>query len=969
VARKIVIDNSNGEVRAAVIEDGKLADLFIERSRHPSVLGNIYKGKVDNVLPGMQASFVDIGLEKNAFLYVDDAMASLPEIVRATRNGDDVELPKSRGKSIKELLKPGQDVLVQVTKEAIGTKGARVVTDVTLAGRYVVLIPSVNYVGVSRKIVDDGTRDRLRKLANKAKPRGMGLIVRTVAEEQSDEEIVRDIDFLTRAWKKIRARAARSKPPYLLHYDADLVYRMARDYFGDDVTEFTVNTIADYNKVSDLLHLDEMEKDPRIRLYSDKKPVFEAYGIEDEIWKATRRKVWLSSGGYLIFDTTEALTVVDVNTGKFTGSKDLEDTAFRNNIEAAGEIARQLRLRNIGGIIIADFIDMESEDHKRRVLDELEKHLVRDKAKTSVLGITKLGLIEMTRKKSQQGLVELTHRVCDVCDGRGKVISEETLALRAERLIKREAATTDMQALLIGLNPYVAEELSQDGSAAIKQLEEQTLRDIFIKADASLAREDVKVLAAGSLEEILALVHPVKKGEIVEIVIGQPDEARNEYGIGMYGGLPIHVEDAGEMVGKSVKAKIIRVFKGFAKARIEGRPHVFKPSVRAEEEFDEDFDEEAALLAEERLEEAGAQAVREAGTAQEVKKKRRRRRHRKPAKETAAAADEGQQEKPQAVHVPAEQPPAVRDTDADAAGIQGSQAVLVGEALIDVAKAKKKRRRRRRGKKPAAGEGAPAADAAAKAETAGAADVQGAVRQGANEHAPETAVGRTEASHTAAKAADAHKGQVELPTRAVTGIDTPKAAPSGVANAASAEVHIGRPQEGATGHVTKREGPAEAVAKAPTEVGRYSQEERKAAAKAEPKPVAEPSREREGKPDAKAIPAVKKAEGAIEPAGAEAPKKKAPAKRRASSAKAKETKAEAETEKEGAPAKAKAKPAAKAKSSAAAGKGVTGEEAKKPSKAAESEGEAEAKPKRPSSRRKTTKKEAGEPQVVDTEGR
>ena len=461
MARKIVIDNSNGEVRAAVIEDGKLADLFIERSRHPSVLGNIYKGKVENVLPGMQAAFVDIGLEKNAFLYVDDAMASLPDIVKSTRNGDEVELPKSRGKSIKELLKPGQEVLVQVTKEAIGTKGARVVTDVTLAGRYVVLIPSVNYVGVSRKIQEDSVRDRLRDLAHKVKPRGMGLIVRTVAEEQPDEEVVRDIEFLNRAWKKIRAKSARSKAPYLLHYDADLVYRMARDYFGDDVTEFTVNTPVDYNKVSDLLHIDEGEKDPRIRLYADKKPVFEAYGIEEEIWKATRRKVWLNSGGYLIFDTTEALTVIDVNTGKFTGSKDLADTAFRNNLEAAAELARQIRLRNIGGILIADFIDMESDDHKKRVLEELEKHLTKDKARTSVLGITKLGLIEMTRKKSQQGLVELTHRVCDVCDGRGKVISEETLALRAERLIKREAAATDMQALLIGLNPYVAGELSQ----------------------------------------------------------------------------------------------------------------------------------------------------------------------------------------------------------------------------------------------------------------------------------------------------------------------------------------------------------------------------------------------------------------------------------------------------------------------------------------------------------------------------
>lgn len=710
MARKIVIDNSSGEVRAAVIEDGRLADLFIERSRHPSVLGNIYKGKVENVLPGMQAAFVDVGLEKNAFLYVDDALASLPEIIKSTKNGDEVELPKSRGKSIRELLKPGQEVLVQVTKEAIGTKGARVVTDVTLAGRYVVLIPSVNYVGVSRKIVDDEVRDRLRKLANKAKPRGMGLIVRTVAEDQTDEEIVRDIDFLTRAWRKIRGKAAKAKAPHLLHYDADLVYRMARDYFGDDVSEFTVNTVADYSKVSDLLHIDEKEKDPRIRLYSDKKPVFEAYGIEEEIWKATRRKVWLSSGGYLIFDTTEALTVVDVNTGKFTGSKDLEDTAFRNNLEAAQEIARQLRLRNIGGIIIADFIDMESEEHRKKVLENLEKHLSRDKARTSVLGITKLGLIEMTRKKSQQGLVELTHRVCDVCEGRGKVISEETLALRAERLIKREAATTDMQALLIGLNPYVAEELSQEGFAAIKELELQTSRDIFIKSDTNLAREDVKVIAAGSLEEMLAIVSPVKKGEAFEVTIGQPNQERPEYGIGIHKGMPVHVEDAGNLVGQAVKVKVVRLFKGYAKARIEGRQAPIRRVLEHESEDEADELllskelEMGAVEAADDIDEAGEPAT-EGQTLQETKKKRRRRRHRRgnkdkesiaPATEASPTAEDMAVELGDVAEVPSEATEYEAEGEADEA--TPVEAIKDGQLTAEVKK--KRRRRRRRSKRP-----------------------------------------------------------------------------------------------------------------------------------------------------------------------------------------------------------------------------------------------------------------------------
>ena len=727
MARKIVIDNSNGEVRAAVIEDGKLADLFLDRSRHPSVLGNIYKGKVENVLPGMQAAFVDIGLEKNAFLYVDDAAASLPDIVKSTRNGDEVELPKARGKSIKDLLKPGQEVLVQVTKEAIGTKGARVVTDVTLAGRYVVLIPSVNYVGVSRKISDDGVRDRLRDLAHKVKPRGMGLIVRTVAEEQSEEEVIRDIEFLTRAWKKIKAKSARVKAPSMIHYDADLVYRMARDYFGDDVTEFTVNTQGDYSKVSDLLHLEEGEKDPRIRLYADKKPVFEAYGIEEEIWKATRRKVWLNSGGYLIFDTTEALTVIDVNTGKFTGSKDLEDTAFRNNMEAAAELARQIRLRNIGGILIADFIDMESEDHRKRVLEELEKHLTKDKARTSVLGITKLGLIEMTRKKSQQGLVELTHRTCDICDGRGKVISEETLALRAERLIKREAAATDMQALLIGLNPYVAGELSHDNSAAIVELEAQTMRDIFIKADPNLGRDDVKVIAIGSLEEILALVHPVKKSDVIEVAVSKVNAERPEQGIGTYKGMEIHIEDAAALVGKTVKAKVSRVFKTYAKARVEGQPEVRRQYRSIQDEDDED-----ALILEAREPRKQAPAVKaadapaaempaaaqeEAGadTVQEIKKKRRRRRHRRGSKDKAASAAASAEALDKDEAAPSEEEEAEAEPSVTEAPDASVSEKPLDQASEQAAPAKKRRRRRHRSRKPAAQPAGSDSSAAAQA--------------------------------------------------------------------------------------------------------------------------------------------------------------------------------------------------------------------------------------------------------------
>lgn len=859
MARKIVIDNSNGEVRAAVIEDGKLADLFLDRSRHPSVLGNIYKGKVENVLPGMQAAFVDIGLEKNAFLYVDDAAASLPDIVKSTRNGDEVELPKARGKSIRELLKPGQEVLVQVTKEAIGTKGARVVTDVTLAGRYVVLIPSVNYVGVSRKISDDSVRDRLRDLAHKVKPRGMGLIVRTVAEEQSEEEVIRDIEFLTRAWKKIKAKSSRVKAPSMIHYDADLVYRMARDYFGDDVTEFTVNTQGDYSKVSDLLHIEEGEKDPRIRLYGDKKPVFEAYGIEEEIWKATRRKVWLNSGGYLIFDTTEALTVIDVNTGKFTGNKDLEDTAFRNNMEAAAELARQIRLRNIGGILIADFIDMESEDHRKRVLEELEKHLTKDKARTSVLGITKLGLIEMTRKKSQQGLVELTHRTCDICDGRGKVISEETLALRAERLIKREAASTDMQALLIGLNPYVAGELSHDNSAAIVELEAQTMRDIFIKADPNLGRDDVKVIAIGSLEEILALVHPVKKSDVIEVSISRLNPDKPEQGIGTYKGMEIHIEDAASLVGKTVKVKISRVFKAFAKARVDGQPEIRRPYRNIQED-----DEEDALIAEVReprkqlppkkQEEAEAadqpQATQqdEAGpeAVQEVKKKRRRRRHRRSAKDRAAGAVTAAEAPDNEEGLPEEVPELDAEPIAEDPAGEAIAEKLPEQAPDQAAPAKKRRRRRHRSRKPAAQQQTPDGSQTPQAGEEAAPMTES--KESAQATAP-TAVPAAEQGLKPEAAASKETTPVEKPA-AEKPLEPPskpeeKKAPSRRGRKPAAKKQPVKTDEGApAGAVKKTSGDAknETSMKAAKEVQPEARKEAKPEAAAEPVPEQKPKR-------------------------------------------------------------------------------------------------------------------------------
>ena len=477
MAREIVVNSDNGEVRAAILENGKLVDLFVERSVHPRYAGNIYKGVVENVLPGMQAAFVNIGLERNAFLYVDDALAGRngrnSRMVREA-DGEEISVPRKKSTSIKDILKPGQEIMVQVTKEPIGTKGARVVTDVTLPGRYVVLMPTVDYVGVSRRIEEEGERERLRKIAQSSKPRRVGVIVRTVAEGKNQEEIASDIQFLVKLWRRIQGRNRRARGSTLLHQEYDLAFRLVRDHFAADVTKFAVDDPKEHRKVLDLSRMYSETMRDRIHLYTGQEPIFDTYGLEEEIARTLRRKVWLSCGGYIVIDNTEALTAIDVNTGKYIGSTSLADTVLKTNLEAAEEIARQLRLRNIGGIIVIDFIDMENDAHQRKVTDKLEEALARDKTKATVLGFTHLGLVEMTRKKVQEGLAESMTKVCPTCDGRGRILSEETLSFRAMRAIKKEALSTDQPAMLVLLHPSVAAMLIGAGGYNLSALEQET---------------------------------------------------------------------------------------------------------------------------------------------------------------------------------------------------------------------------------------------------------------------------------------------------------------------------------------------------------------------------------------------------------------------------------------------------------------------------------------------------------------
>ena len=410
---KVILVNSKEEdVRIAVLEDGVAAEIYLDHKQSQRLVGNIYKGRVENVLPGMQAAFVDVGLEKNAFLYIEDALPA--RHIEGKSGSRDYS-----GIYIRDVLKRDQEILVQVAKEHTGAKGPRVTTHITLPGRYAVLMPMTDYVGVSRRITGEKERERLKELATRVKPEDMGVIVRTVAEGVEGDEFRRDIDIIGELWQNTLRRSAQFPAPYLAHRDLDLVRRTIRDIFAGDVDRMLVDSRHEYEKILELLDVVGPHLKQRVYL-EEGKDLFAYYGVEHEIERALRRKARLKSGGYLIIDQTEALTVIDVNTGKYVGTTNLEDTALKTNLEAAKEVVRHLRLRNISGIIIIDFIDMQNEENRLAVLNLLEEETKKDRTKTSIFGLTRLGLVEMTRKKTWPSLSEVLQKPCSYCGGRGK---------------------------------------------------------------------------------------------------------------------------------------------------------------------------------------------------------------------------------------------------------------------------------------------------------------------------------------------------------------------------------------------------------------------------------------------------------------------------------------------------------------------------------------------------------------------
>lgn len=450
--KEILVDANAFNIRVAVVEDGTPVELYVEQEGSERLVGNIYLGKVQNVLPGMQAAFIDIGLEKNAFLYAGDVFSP----------GDAYDeldsIPET--KKIGDMLKPGQSILVQVAKDPIGTKGARVTTHLTLAGRSLVLMPTVDYVGVSRRIEKEEERNRLRKIIKELKPKDVGIIVRTASAGRTKEAFQEEIESLQKLYQDIQTRAIKVKAPKLLHEEQSLLFRTVRDLLMKDVDRVFVNDIPTFEKIKEIADVMAPKLKPRI-LYKDSEALFDRYDTESKIEKALSRKVWLKSGGYLIIDRAEALTVIDVNTGKFVGKDNLEKTITATNCEAAEEIALQLRLRDIGGIVIIDFIDMETEAHRQLVLQTLKNAMHDDHTRSHVFGFTHLGLVELTRKKTGRSIGDTLKVTCPCCEGEAKVLSPYSVFNRLRKQTLQILKGTKVRRMYIEVHPTVKEAMEK----------------------------------------------------------------------------------------------------------------------------------------------------------------------------------------------------------------------------------------------------------------------------------------------------------------------------------------------------------------------------------------------------------------------------------------------------------------------------------------------------------------------------
>ena len=459
MSEEILINVTPPETRVAVIENGVLQELIIERTRERGLVGNIYKGEVCRVLPGMQAAFVDIGLPKAAFIHISDLCAK--------------EIEEKKSDQIEHYLREGQQLVVQVVKDPLGSKGARLTTEISIPSRYQVYMPYSNNSGVSQRIEIEAEKTRLRTCLDvfRQEHKCGGFIARTAAECVSEEVLIADMTFLLKLWESILKKIVLAKPKQFIHKDLPLSIRTLRDLYKESLDRVRVDSKETYHSLLEFAEVFVPEIVPVIEHYSGECPVFDIYSVEDEIKKALDRKVKLKSGGYLIFDQTEAMTTVDVNTGGYVGGRNLEETIFKTNLEAAQTIARQLRLRNLGGIIIIDFIDMKSEDHKKSVLQALERHLEKDRAKTKITEVSVLGLVEMTRKRTRESLQHILCEPCSACGGRGVLKTPESMCLEIFREIIREVRLYKVKTLLVLAANEVVEMLLDEEADMLAELE------------------------------------------------------------------------------------------------------------------------------------------------------------------------------------------------------------------------------------------------------------------------------------------------------------------------------------------------------------------------------------------------------------------------------------------------------------------------------------------------------------------
>jgi ribonuclease G len=758
--RELLVSVDVGEQRVAVLEDDRVAEVYLERPERRSIAGNIYLGVVDNVLPGMEAAFVEIGLEKNGFLYVDEIV--VPELEG-----------KRHGKRIQDLIARGQTILVQAVKDPMKTKGARLTTELSLPGRFVVFVPSGEGLGVSRRLPDE-ERGRLKDIIKALDVPEGGVIVRTAAEGASAEDVERDLVFLQRLWKSIQARAKEAKPPTLIYQEAELPLRVIRDLFTGDFERALIDHERTHRRIVGYLKKTSPHMVERVVRYKEREPLFDTMGVDAEIRSTLSRRVDLPSGGYLIFDYAEAFTVIDVNTGRFVGSRSktsgarLEDTITKNNLEAVKEVVRQLRLRDIGGIIVIDFIDMANPKNRVTVEEALRTELERDRTKTYVVEISPLGLVEMTRQNVTDGPREILTRKCPTCGGDGVVLSETSAAVDAERRLRALVAPgSRTQAYRVELHPKVASVLVGPGGSRLAEIEAQTRRRFFVETtDEHHGLDHFAVLAEGKLEELRPEA-PVSEGDELEVKLVELGLHDPSAAVGKVDGYDVCVAGAARLVGKKVRVRVERALAGSAYATWLDAPSADGDPLTAEAEAEKPTRQpptrkSSGVVVEEVVEaeaeepdevgEAGAEAAPEA---EERPKKRTRRgsrggRGRKRAGASTGSPDETaelveEEPSPEPVESPAAAPVARIHVPGEELGREESDDGSVPEEAESVVEAearpaegesetpppKKRTRRGTRGgrnrkRKPAETAAAPAADEppAAEAPAAEAAEAE-----------------------------------------------------------------------------------------------------------------------------------------------------------------------------------------------------------------------------------------------------